>query len=217
MGRRGPPPKSSHGAKSKVLSTRISADLREKLEETSRAEGLSLSDVISRRLKRTFVDDKDVEKLFGDRETYLLLRAVALAIQFATVHQGSGPGDRSWLHDAGKFDVALKTINRMLEQIRPEGDLTRSGIGSSATVEEIAALREYMQQFAADAVWVEMKGADPELPFNKGSRFDRQMGMLKAGIGGIAERSPATLDELNKRGAEFKQYAEESKKRRGMT
>ena len=117
MGKRGPRAKGEYGDKSAVLSTRISADLRTHLEHAVRESGHTLSREIEHRLRRTFIEDEQIASAFGDRQTYLIMRIIALALQRVWNPDRS---DTDWLSDPYTFDQALQTVTAILEAIRPK-------------------------------------------------------------------------------------------------
>ncbi|TIW73405.1 MAG: hypothetical protein E5V58_10905 [Mesorhizobium sp.] len=207
MAKRGPKPKPNAGP-SVVFSSRMAPELKAKLEEAAAARGRTLSDEIQMRLRRTFIDDEKIEEIFGDRETYMLLRVVALAIQLV-------PGeisfhDQSWLQNPAKFDMAAKTINRLLEAVRPEGDPNQMGLRADSTIEEIEAFKNHFQQRVASEIWLNVKYADPSLPLNQGSVWDHRMGIIKAEIGAVAERSHASLADMAARDEAFNNFVKQA-------
>src|SRR5258708_35646377 len=100
---RGAAPKGEYVGKSKVFSTRIRPDLRDGLDKAARKSGRSVSQEVEHRLRRTFVDDEKISDVFGDRQTYLVMRAIAVALERAW-----NPGDpkANWLNDPFAFDLA---------------------------------------------------------------------------------------------------------------
>ncbi|RRI03870.1 hypothetical protein EH240_09185 [Mesorhizobium tamadayense] len=58
-------------------------------------------------------------------------------------------------------------------------------------------MQAYTRDFVANALWLEINAADPALPPHAGSTNDFLMRWIKKSIGHVAERSTATLDDLN--------------------
>ena len=78
MGRRpGPKPRGEFEDKSKVFTTRIRADTREWLEQSAKANKLSLSQQVERLLRRAWDEDRYIEKAFGSRRNFALMRLIA--------------------------------------------------------------------------------------------------------------------------------------------
>lgn len=162
---------------------------------------VTLSEEIQTRLVQSFKLDDKIAEHFGDEQTYLMMRTIALAISWSGV--GGIASRLSWLDDPAWFDQAVKTINRLLEVVRPEGD-TSPNIKTSASKEDIEAVQQYMRDTVADAIWLDVKSADLSLPRHAGTSNDSLMRWVKSRVGHVAERSPATLDDVNKRAQEMR-------------
>jgi hypothetical protein len=118
---RGRRPQGNYKGKGKVLSTRITAELREAIEESSRTNGLSLSQEIEHRLRRSFDEDQSIIKIFGNRRNYAVLRLISSYM--AVIHNPTNL-EASWLDDPFVFAQLAKAIMVMLDQLRPPGDPT---------------------------------------------------------------------------------------------
>lgn len=185
MGKRGPTAKGEYLDKSRVLSTRISAELRGAL--TAAAEGrTTLSREIEHRLRRTFIEDKQIEAVFGNRRMFQLMRLIASVID-STVHRKilDSPKKPSvdWMDDPYAFDQAVRAAVAVFNLIRPPGDVPR-------TLDE--ALDQYGGTFQGEFNTVEalreIQRAPDALPL-KGSRHQQKMAGLKKDIGDLAERA----------------------------
>lgn len=196
MGKRGPEPKSKHGGKTQVLSTRIMPDIRARLDEAAKESGRPLSEEIARRLRRTFEEDERIADNFGDRQTYMLMQAIALAIRWQSGFPATRPMVH-WLSEPGLFDQAVETINRMLEAIRPPGEPAR------LSDEKIAAAVDFQSKQIASMIWHETNNADADLPLNRGTYYDHKFSSLKSHLAGIAARSPDKMSDIERRAAEF--------------
>jgi hypothetical protein len=146
--RRGPAPKGEYGGKSSVLSTRITADLRDWLEKASKRSGRTLSQEIENRLRETFREEKELTDRFGTYRTALVLQVVALVLN--AMRNPENP-KAEWLDDPQAFQLAKDAINHTLEAIRPKRpinpfvaaglDMTEDPEGASlATWRDIARL-----------------------------------------------------------------------------
>lgn len=177
MGRRGPTPQGEYAGKTEVFSTRIRPDLRASIEKAAQASGRSISQEVEHRLRRTFIQDDRIEDAFGSRENYTVLRIVGLAMQYARVPFHGTP---DWRSDPLAFDVVVRTVNRVLEAIRPPGG--RPGDVFTETA------GDFVSEQVPAAIWQAIQGADPALPLDKGTRDDHLAGLLKIDLGEIADR-----------------------------
>jgi hypothetical protein len=125
MGKRGPAPKGEYANKSAVLSTRITSDLKNSLASAAKSSGRSLSQEIEYRLRRSFDEDRNIFDLFGGRQLYAIFRIIP---RLAELH---GARRDDWLHDPYLFDQTLRSVNAVLEQFRPHGEVSR-GAGPRA-------------------------------------------------------------------------------------
>jgi hypothetical protein len=115
--RRGPAPKGEYGGKSSVLSTRITADLRDWLERASKTSGRTLSQEIENRLRETFREEKELTDRFGTYRTALVLQVVALVLN--AMRNPENP-KAEWLDDPQAFQLAKDAIDHTLDAIRPK-------------------------------------------------------------------------------------------------
>lgn len=114
--RRGPAPKGEYAGKSSVLSTRITADLRDWLERASKRSGRTLSQEIENRLRETFREERELTDRFGTYRTALVLQVVALVLN--AMRNPDNP-QAEWLDDPHAFKLAKDAINHTLDAIRP--------------------------------------------------------------------------------------------------
>ena len=90
MGKRpGPTPRGEFEDKSAVFSTRIRADTRDWLEETSKESDRSLSQQVEYLLRRAREEDGKIEKAFGSRRNYALMRTISIGCGNDRDHQGT--------------------------------------------------------------------------------------------------------------------------------
>lgn len=125
MGKRGP---KATGRTGVILSTRIDAELRSRLDAASTASGLTLSREVQRRLERSFGDDNDIQERFGGKRAYAFVRALGAVFSpvgetaFSLKHLQHGK-DGAWLNDPYAYDQAAKAVVAVLESMRPSGDI----------------------------------------------------------------------------------------------
>lgn len=139
--RPGRPPRGSPGGKTSAFSTRITPELRKRLEQGRDASGHSLSDEIERRLWRTFEIDDGTAQLradldaerrqlhaefdgerakfegaFGTGLNYSALRVIAEMMKNLETATG-----KSWADDPWCFDQLVLGIQRLMREWRPSG------------------------------------------------------------------------------------------------
>jgi hypothetical protein len=181
----GKKPKGPYAGKSLVFSTRITPDLRERLGVAAAEKGYSLSQEIEERLRDSFTLDEKIADSFGSEQNYLVVRAMALAMQSIR--------SKDWMADPYAFELVLKTIVNVLEQIRPPSEGKKDP--KSAAIEDWGAQRQ------AAMLWTSIQEADVAAPIGKGSRRDHLLGLLKRRLGPIADRprpNLLTIDDLRK-------------------
>jgi hypothetical protein len=213
MGKRGPAPQGEYAGKSQVLSTRIRPDTRAALQEASKKSGRSLSQEIEHRLRRTFIEDKkEVADIWGSRQNLTIMRMVALAMQLQWNPFSNHTFER-WLDDPVLFDQAVKTVNKVLEAIRPEGPIRGSSITTPEGVVHASdpigmATVDYLSHQVAAGLWKRIQDADPSLPLNEGTWRDHMDGMMKTELGDVANRSSISVLSRD----EFKQMMFKARK-----
>jgi len=106
----GRPPKGPYHGKSKTLSTRITAELRSRLEEAAGATGRSLSQEIEFRLERSFEKAAD----FGG-----VLNSITLQTMGEFLHKLETATGRPWRADPVVFDMAREIAFSVLEYFGP--------------------------------------------------------------------------------------------------
>ena len=172
MGKRGPTPKGEYADKRAVLSTRISAELRDALERAVKQNGHTLSREVEHRLRRTFNDGQAATEMFGGIQncpTYADGRHRDDAERPRTTRRRLVERSRSLLE-------VMKTIHRLLWAIRPEG-----------TVEQLNLEERNRPAEVAEAVWAMIHSADATIPIRVSAKQHRA-NLIKADLGEIAER-----------------------------
>lgn len=182
MGKRGPAPKGEYTGKSKVLSTRITPELREALEAAKAKSRRSLSQEIEDRLQRTFIEDQNIALAFGSRLNFTVLRIVAMAIQLGTIHyRGNDDDEALWLDDPHLFDQTVKTVVRVLESFRPPMQreaAPRAGAPSPEVIAELVSLSMVGTVVAAN----------PSAPLHTVTLDEHRMGRMKSELGPLLSR-----------------------------
>jgi hypothetical protein len=175
--------KGEYRDKTQVLSTRISAELREAL--AAAAKGRTLSREIEHRLRRTFSEDKQVEAIFGSRRNFQLMRLIASVIE-STVNRKVDMPKKSivdWTADPYVFDQAMRAIVAVLEAIRPPGAVPQS---LNETLDQYGGT--FQGEFNAIETLREIQKA-PDALLLKGTRHQKKMADVKQDIGDLADRA----------------------------
>ena len=172
MGKRGPTPKGEYADKRAVLSTRISAELRNALERAVKKNGHTLSREVEHRLRRTFNGEQATAEMFGGIRNSRLMQMVGIAMTLRDPERRGA----DWLSDPGLFVEVMKTIHHLLWAIRPEGTIKHLNLNGRDRPAEIA-----------EAVWAMIHAGDATLPLRVSARQHRA-NLVKADLGEIAER-----------------------------
>ena len=114
--KRGRPPQGPYSDKQKVISTRVTGDIRKALEDERKRTGRSLSQEIEMRLRQSFDHSLRVEETFGGPVNYGLFRLISTAMGF--VEQGTG---KSWHEDAYTHAQFKQVVLTVLKTLRPKG------------------------------------------------------------------------------------------------
>jgi hypothetical protein len=187
-------PKGEYAGKSSVFSTRISPELRTRLEKATKQSGRSLSQEVEHRLRRSFEKDDQIVELFGDRQTYRLMRMMADAINFSC----GLDFDESWMDQPITFALAKEAINAVLDRVAPNRPDTWNKFDEFAT--------KFTGGAIAKVLWTEVIQADDALPL-KGTNKKYKAAVAKADLSKLLERviSAAHDEEVKKRIAEVRQ------------
>lgn len=189
MGKRGPQASGGYGDKTAVLSTRITSDLRQSLEDAAATSGRSLSSEIEHRLRRSFDDDRVIDQL-GGQQLYAILRTVAAVMSMAGTGFMSELDRRSdpaaeWLNDPDGYDRAFWAVVTVLDAMRPPGALSEDEYWSS---------QRYGKGFA-NLVLNEVAEAPPVLATPQDQLSNTQRTIRRI----ASELSPARRDNLKDR------------------
>jgi hypothetical protein len=186
--RRGPAPKGEYAEKSSVLSTRITADLREWLERATRKSGRTLSQEIENRLRQTFIEERQMIDRFGSERTARVLQVVANILQ--EVRDPENPS-AEWLDGPRTFEVGLDAIHWALEAVGPK---------RPADWHDLERIREHddpsyrwdllRARRKGREVWQHIAGADRALPLDVRMTPKQHLAsIIKNKIPEIVERS----------------------------
>ncbi len=109
--RPGRPPRGEYVDKRKTLSTRITSELRDRLDKSADESGRSLSQEIEFRLDQSFRDEKALYREFGDKSLYMTMRWFAL-----TLDEAQQITKKPWKKDEETFEIAIKALWTMLQK-----------------------------------------------------------------------------------------------------
>lgn len=135
--------------KTQQVNVRVSPTTRAALEAAADASGVSLSREIERQLMRSL--DGDLERQFGNLETFALCRLIAITLK--EVEQETG---RPWFQHPWAFEHAQKAVAELLTYFRPVGEavvpddapLLARLQAHGLTADEIASAKEQLAAFA---------------------------------------------------------------------
>lgn len=135
--RRGRRPTGNYKQKTEVFSTRITADLREQLDNAAKDRGHSLSQEVEHRLRRSFLNDREVTSIFGNRRNYAVLRLISTLME--AIRNPANP-NADWLDDPHAYDQLLQAIAQVLGALRPSGGVAAASQSARETHPEIPAM-----------------------------------------------------------------------------
>jgi hypothetical protein len=110
------------------LKVRMKEPLRANLEEAARRRGVSMNAETVHRLERSFEQDQRIEDVFGNRDLFGLLRAVAAVMDAAgevacIMFSRRNEASRGWLDSPYAYDQAMQAAVRTLDMFRPPGEI----------------------------------------------------------------------------------------------
>ena len=111
--RPGPKPRGPFQNKRLTLTTRITEDLRKKLEAAAADSGRSLSQEIELRLQASLTGDQTLADALGGK------RAAALLLALAAEARLWGDGER-WLDDYSAFNTVRAQWDQLLDRVAPK-------------------------------------------------------------------------------------------------
>ena len=111
----GPPPHGPFEEKRKTLTTRITQELRERLEGAAEKTGRSLSQEIELRLEHSFALDSERYALFGGMVLYRVMALLATVINLVEEQTG-----KKWTKDPRTYAEVKDAIQVFFERFRPE-------------------------------------------------------------------------------------------------
>ncbi len=113
--RPGRPPRGEYVDKRKTLSTRITSELRDRLDKSADESGRSLSQEIEFRLEQSFRAEDAYYREFGDKSLYMTMRWFAL-----TLDEAQQITEKPWKKDEETFGIAANALWTMLRKGMPE-------------------------------------------------------------------------------------------------
>jgi hypothetical protein len=157
------------------------------LVAASKASGRSLSQEIEHRLARTFRDDKDIDRVFGNARNFAMMRLIA-----STADGLRKPNKKEgWLDDPDLFELAVQAIQTVLMLYKPPGERSPE----SLTDPEDSLFPNLAGVEAAMTMAREIWAADPSLPLNKGTSAQHTAIAIKGHLGDVADRPNAIKRE----------------------
>ena len=118
----GRPPSGPYEDKRKTLSTRITAGLRECLEEAAEATGRSLSQEIEFRLEQSFLRETAQYEAFGGEHVDALMRVLGNAVRLI-----EATGGKKWQEDRETFTRVKVVTEKLLDALGPAGGAYTDG------------------------------------------------------------------------------------------
>jgi hypothetical protein len=172
-------PRKRREADTVQISVRTKEPLRLQLEAAAKTRGVSMNTEIVDRLQRSFENDRRLEEIFGSREVYGVMRIIAAAIHETGLSAGfystsSIEGAKGWLRNPWAYDQAVQAATRVLEVLRPAGDVMPP--------EEQEHMRNLGRGFA-NGILNEIARGEARVPTNS-ARTDE----LRRELGPLAER-----------------------------
>lgn len=153
--------KRTAAAKSASFNTRITPELRGKLDQAAAGSNRSLSDEIEERLARSFAFEDEALKSFGSRQDYAVCRLLADLMRKLSVATGRSWREDPWTHEQLKIGIV-----RLLAALRPEGEAVQPAMKYHAP-ETAAKLGEQLAGYMLAALdhGVDILAAGPEDPY----------------------------------------------------
>lgn len=181
------------------VSLRIKEPLRAQCEIAANKRGVSMNTEIADRLERSFEADQRIEAVFGSREVYGIMRAIAAALNMVGVSartvQGQAAGDVQWLDDPYAYDQAVRATIRFLNATRPPGEVNppRRVMASENGHEfDLTPLMEIIGAAAANGVLDAIAG---QAATGKGAALGKD---LRRDLGHLGDRAARRWrDDLN--------------------
>lgn len=118
QGRRGRPPKPKADSKTENFSTRITSDLREKIDRAAAKNGNSVSKEVALRLGRSFEFDRREQVLvknLGGPQTYGLLLTI-----YGLINSVEGMVGAAWHSNSYAADVAKRAVLIAFDHLSPQ-------------------------------------------------------------------------------------------------
>lgn len=204
MGKRGPAPKGEYVGQTAVLSTRISPELRSRLEAEVERNGKTLSREIEHRLRRSFTEDDQISEAFGSRRNYALMRAISMVLEI-----WHNPADvlANWRDDPVAYDQMCKKIEGVLKAMRPAGEGRKLSELEQALA-DVTAIEHPARILQA------VQNAEAALPLG-GARRDQVLSLIKSDLGDLIDRPrifEGTADQLRAEGKRLEQPTPDPKK-----
>ena len=182
------------------IGLRVKEPLRARLEEAARARGVSVNAEVVRRVEASFEQDRWIESVFGSEDVFRLMQAVAAAMNraggraavLATIanlwrRTGQRIPAATWIDFPYAYSQAVQAATRVLEALRPPGELVEPDIYPIAA--DILERRGFPQP-----------EKPPENLKAAMDRFGEYYGELTLGLGaeGVKEEAEALRRDLGR-------------------
>jgi hypothetical protein len=157
---RGRPVAPSRPGEKTTLSIRLTAELKDRIVAAASSNGQPLSQEIEKRLEQSFEKGilfAEIEKTLGAGTAGLLFLAgrVMREAGFSVMYQKKELGGPAWMADPDAFNEAVIAAVRVLDEFRPQGELTTTPTKPSTGA-----------RYASDRIWAVVNERGP-YPFGE--------------------------------------------------
>ena len=164
-------------SKSSVINFRMTDGTKSALRRAAAASGRTASAECEHQLHRALSD-------MGTGRTHAIFATIAMTIDgfLAPIRpdgKAAKPTRAKWWDDPRLFDQAAKLTAAALELLRPHGP---------ASPESEDPVGGRSAQFAIEATLREIRTADPSVSFERRTRHERLLALLKEDLGPLADR-----------------------------
>jgi hypothetical protein len=110
------------------LNLRIKEPIRQKIEESARDHGVSMNAEMVDRIQKSFDIDGTIGDIFGSSQIFGIMKIIASTMnemgrsEYYRSQRALDLGDR-WLSDPYAYDEAMGAAVRVLEALRPKGEI----------------------------------------------------------------------------------------------
>ena len=142
----GRPPLPPGKRKRESMGFRPTPELRKKLENAAKESGLSLTQVVERRLDQSFLGDELLGGLFGEKATYHLMVMLGTIINLVQEQTG-----KKWAEDPRTYAEVIDAVSVFMEVFRPaDAKGLRGAFVTSIGRELVELIIDHLQEAAAE-------------------------------------------------------------------